>query len=106
MSIITTSASFHLLALSAIPKDKRMNKLLAIAVTLLIPFIGACIGAVSPEEAIRTVGLCLFPILLIFRPAFIRSYFGQGDAPIVIGWFTFGVIFVRAFLFPIWFDIQ
>ena len=83
-----------------------MNRLLAIAVTLFVPFIGACIGAFPPEEALRTVGLCLFPTLLIFKPAFILNYFGQGAAPVVIGWLTFGVIFVRAFLFPIWFDIQ
>jgi len=80
-----------------------MNRMLAIIVAVFVPFAGAAIGALSPEQAFRTVALCLFPILLIFKPLFIRSYFGSGATPVVVGWFAFGAIYAQAFLFPIWF---
>ena len=83
-----------------------MNRILAIIVTVIVPFAGFFIGALSVEHAIRTAALCVFPILLIFKPQFICSYFGSGATPIVIGWIAFGAIFAQAFLFPIWFGMR
>jgi len=80
-----------------------MNRILAIIVAVVVPFAGAAIGTLSPEQAFRTAALCVFPILLIFKPPFIRSYFGSGATPVIVGWFAFGAIFTQAFLFPIWF---
>lgn len=80
-----------------------MNRILAIIVAVFVPFVGAATGALSPEQARRTAARCVFPILLIFKPQFIRSYFGSSATPVIVGWFTFGAIFAQAFLFPIWF---
>jgi hypothetical protein len=80
-----------------------MNRILAIIVAVVVPLAGVVIGALSPEQAFRTAALCVFPILLIFKPPFIRSYFKSGPTPVIVGWLAFGAIFVQAFLFPIWF---
>jgi hypothetical protein len=63
-------------------------------------------GVLSPEQALRTALLCVNPVLLIFKPPFIQSYFGTGVAPIAMGWFAFAAICIQAFFFPIWFGMR
>ena len=83
-----------------------MNRVFAVIVAVLYPVAGLACGNLSPEQVIRTTLLFVFPLLLIFKPPFIRNYFRSGITPIVIGWFAFAAIFTQAFLFPIWFRIR
>ena|GEM_PF-3251467 len=88
------------------PLHMKMNRALAIIVTIAVPFGGAGVGLLAPELALRTCLLCIFPLLLISKPPFIKSYFGEGAWPVVLGWLAFAAIFIQAFLFPILFRLR
>ena len=80
-----------------------MNRILAIIVAIFVPLIGYLLKLISIEDTFHMFALSVFPIILIFKPKFICDYFGKDVIPIILGWLAFVVIFIQAFIFPIWF---
>jgi hypothetical protein len=76
-----------------------MSKVLAVILAISGPTFAFIVNGLSYLDAIRFFVLCAFPIILIFKPPFIRSYLGDGLLPITLGWIAFIAIFLQIFLF-------
>jgi len=79
------------------------NKIAAIIVSVLLPLSGVVTRCLTVEEAIRTLLVCFFPLVLVLQPRFVRTYFKSDRLPLVFGWLGFAIIFfVQIFIPLIW----
>lgn len=79
-----------------------IGKVSALLVSLAMPLCGAYFGILSMQLSFRVWLICFIPLILIFKPTFIRRYFGDSTDPDVLGWLAFAIIFIQYFIFPFW----
>ena len=74
--------------------------IVAIALTLAIPVGGAALDGFAAPGVLRCFLICLFPLVLVIDPPFLRSVFRSHSVAVAVGWIGYGSVAFQVFLLP------